>query len=84
MTPSPLDIANERIRELEDALEASKASGKRIKANCRYIDYNKLLNRFNRQKDQNEAYRDALVEITECSTLDRAEFIATNALANNK
>lgn len=84
MTPSPLDLANERIRQLEESLEASKASSKRIKAEGQHIDYGKLLNRFNRQKDQNETYRNALIEITECGTLERAEFIATNALSNNK
>lgn len=41
---------------------------------------NKLLNAINRHDEQNEQYRDALIEITECETLDRAEFIALNAL----
>ena len=52
-----LKEAIERIDELERGLRDSKAANKRIKADCRYLDYVKLLDRFNRQKEELERYR---------------------------
>lgn len=75
-----LDQALERIRSLEESLEQSKASHKRIKEDCRYIDYNRLLDRFNRQKTQNELYRNALIKVTTCKTVNEATSVALSAI----
>lgn len=48
-----LKQALRKIEQLETSLEQSKQANKRIKAECRYIDYNRLLTRFNRQKEEN-------------------------------
>ena len=47
-----LQDAFERIDELERGLRDSKSANKRIKQETRYLDYNRLLTRFNRQKNE--------------------------------
>lgn len=79
-TPQTLDEAQQQIEELKTSLEQSKAANRRLKHETRYTDYPKLLNRFNRQKETCESYRDALIEVTECGTLERAAFVANEAL----
>jgi hypothetical protein len=44
------------FEQLELSLEQSKSANKRIKEETKYIDYNRLLDRFNRQKEQLEQF----------------------------
>ena len=53
----------ERIGHLEEGLKQSKNANKRIKEECRYIDYKRLLGRFYRQKEENEERLEAMIKI---------------------
>lgn len=67
--------------KLQEALEQSKASNKRIKEDCRYVDYNKLQSRFFSKCEENDRLRQALTDILECSDIITAvEELARQAL----
>ncbi|RYI30475.1 hypothetical protein EVU96_08665 [Bacillus infantis] len=53
----------DKIEQLETSLEQSKSANKRIKEEAKYLDYNRLLDRFNRQKEKLERYEKVLEEI---------------------
>ncbi|WJV20763.1 hypothetical protein QU593_10135 [Rossellomorea marisflavi] len=58
---SKLKEENEQLRV---SLEQSKAANRRIKKDCKYVDYGKLLNRFNRQRELYLKFENALKSIT--------------------
>lgn len=65
MSREIIDEQREEIARLKTALEQSKSANKRIKEDCRYIDYNKLQGRFFSKCQENEQLRKALERITE-------------------
>jgi phage shock protein A len=58
-----LKESDEKINQLQMSLEQSKSANKRIKKDTKYIDYNRLLDRFNRQKEKLERYENIIGSI---------------------